>query len=181
MPATPAIQQRGGSLGPWILAPLAAVAPIVAVATQLPHPRVCGDGPGGDPAAVAFVVLTGLAILTAFALGVWRAALLIRRNGKLGRVARLVIAWLVLALAALVAGIVSGAAPVLAVLFLSTLIVGSALTFFSLFGLLDAMSEGVRVDEAGVELPAYLFGFALFAYPFVFLVAWLIAYSCFPN
>jgi hypothetical protein len=181
MVSTPAIRERhGGSLGRWVIGPFVGVAVLIAVATQLTR-HGCGGGPGDDPAGVVFEVLTGLAILSSFAVGVWRAVRLIRRNGRIGRVARLVIALLLLAAAAAVADLVSGVTPILGVLFLAALIVGLVVTVTAFVWLLSAVPDRIEADDVGVELPAYLFGFALFVYPFVFLVTVVVAYGCFPN
>jgi hypothetical protein len=181
MAETPAIgRQGGGPLGAWILAPIVGLVAVIAVALQLPA-GVCGDGPTDDAAGVVLIAVTGLAVVAAFAAGVWRAVLLIRRNGRAGRLARLVVALLLLAAAAVLVDLLAEVPTIGAVLVLAALAVGFVVSVTSFLWLLSALPDRVGADDVGAELPAYLFGFSLFVYPFVFLIAMTIAYGCFGD
>jgi len=181
MAETPAIgRQGGGPLGAWIVAPIVGLAVVIAVATQL-KAGACGGEPTEDAAGLVLTIVTGLAVVATFAAGVWRAVRLIQRNGRMGWVARLVGALFLLAGAAVLVDLLADAPNVGAVLGLAALFVGFVVSVTSFLWLLSALPDRVEADDVGAELPAYLFGFSLFVYPFVFLIALTIAYGCFGD
>jgi hypothetical protein len=170
-----AIRMRGGGpLGAWIGAPIVGLVVVIGVATQL-KASTCGGTPTEDAGALALTIVTGLGVIATFAAGVWRAVRLIQRNGRLGRVARLVVALLLLAAAAVLVDFLADAPNVGAVLMLAALFVGFVVSVTSFLWLLSALPDRLEADDVGVELPAYLFGFSLFVYPVVFLIAVFIA------
>lgn len=181
MALTPAIREGGGGrLGLWVAVPILGAVVLIAVATQLSR-SACGAGPGEDAAGVVFIVLTGLAVAATFAVAVWRTVLLVRRGGRdLGRTARLVAALVLLSAVAAFAYLLGGATTTLAVLILAALIIGFVVTVTALIWLVSTVPDRVEADDVGVE-PAYLFGFSLFVYPFVFLAATVVAYGCYPT
>jgi hypothetical protein len=168
----------GGPLGLWLAAPFLGVVVMIAAATQLSS-HACGTSIGNDPAGVVFSIVAGAVMLAAFGVGCWRAAWLVRRNGRLGWVGRLLIALLLLAAAAVVVDLITNSTAIVGVLVLAALIAGFAVTITAFLWLLTILPGRPALDEVGAELPAYYFGFALFVYPLVYLVADTINYGCF--
>jgi hypothetical protein len=116
-------------------------------------------------------VLAGLASLAALAAAVQRLVAL-RRAGafKAGR------DWTIAAVVVFAPLLVAGASASRRHGHLSEdlqglLLAGPALTVLALLLLLIAWAARLRLDGVGVLLPVYLIGAALFAYPFVTLLA----------
>ncbi|HEY2477290.1 MAG TPA: hypothetical protein VGI17_01010 [Solirubrobacterales bacterium] len=77
MAATPAIGERGGSLGRWIVAPIVGAVVLVVVAFQM-HEAGCGASLTDQAAGVVFSVLSAMAVLATLGLGAWRLAAMLR-------------------------------------------------------------------------------------------------------
>jgi len=172
MAAAPAIRvQAGGPLGRWVLGPLAGLAALLVLATQL---RSHGCGAGGlssDPVGIAFEVIGLGGALLLFGLGIWRIVRLVRRRGGRRWLDRRILAGALVVLVAFVVYAVRHN-QVAAAVSLGVLLFAALAGLFGFVALVVASIQGQDSDEVGILLPAYLIGVALGAYlPLVFIAA----------
>src|SRR6185437_3602661 len=151
MAAAPAIRvQAGGPLGRWVLGPLAGLAALLVLATQL---RSHGCGAGGlssDPVGIAFEVIGLGGALLLFGLGIWRIVRLVRRRGGRRWLDRRILAG---ALVVLVVYAVRHN-QVAAAVSLGVLLFAALAGLFGFVALVVASIQGQDSDEVGILLPA---------------------------
>lgn len=154
----PEVDYRPSALGSWAVLPVLGLLGILVVISFLPGSDC--DGYGDDGITANEIVLIALAATASLGC----VAATVRRLAALGRAGS--------DLPALIAVSVLGVAAILAIgalssygVFWGSLVIGTAMTGLGLLVLLISWLMGRNADQAGVLVPLYLLGAALFVYP----------------
>lgn len=168
MSATVAIRAHGGPLGRWVWGPLAGLAALFALGTQLPTYSCGAGGLGSSGVGIAFEVVGygGAAVL--IGLAIWRAVgqRRLRRGASSARRLRpdrWTVGYGLLGLA-VIAFFAVRVHAVAVLAFFGVLILLALLTLCTFLAISVAAINGQDADEVGMLLPIWLAGTAICAY-----------------